>query len=175
MFSVGDKVVCARHGAGTIIAVESKEVLGRVREYLSIRMFHDRLTLVIPVENADRAGVRRVIAAGDVDGVLDVLRGPSPVVLPQRWHDRSRRIQEKLGTGEIRDVAEVVRDLVQRGVERDLPLGDKRLLQNARKVLVGELAYARDIDEEVAMALLEDALSAARPDPQSLTPDDQRL
>jgi CarD family transcriptional regulator len=174
MFSVGDKVVCARHGAGTIVAVERKEVLGRLREYLSIRMLHDRLTLVIPVENAGRAGVRKVIAAGDVDGVLEVFRSPSPEVLPQRWHDRSRRIQEKLGTGAIRDVAEVVRDLVQRGDERDLPLGDKRLLQKARRVLVSELAYACDVDEAAATTLLEEALSAARPDPQSLTQDDQR-
>jgi CarD family transcriptional regulator len=165
MFSVGDKVVCARHGAGTVIGVERKEVLGRLRDYLSIRMLHDRLTVMIPVENAGRAGLRRVIAAGDVDGVLDVLRGVSPEMLPMRWHDRLRRIQEKLGTGEIRDVAEVVRDLAQRGVEKDLPLGDKRLLQNARKMLVSELAYARDVNEEAAMALLEQALGGAHPGP----------
>ena len=159
MCSVGDKVVCAHHGAGTIVAIEHKEVLGRPCEYFSICMFHDRMTMMIPVENAERSGMRKVIAADAVDEVLCILRAGPSEGLSTKWHERTKRMQEKLGTGEVCAVAEVVRDIHRRGDLGALPLGDKRLLEKASKILIGELMCACDLDEAGATALLDEALN----------------
>ena len=75
MYEVGDKVVYPHHGAGKIMKIEQKEVLGQLREYLTIQILHNDKTVMVPVENADRAGLRKVVAADVVDQVIDVLRG----------------------------------------------------------------------------------------------------
>lgn len=157
MYSVGDKVVYPCHGAGKIVRIAPREVLGRQREYLTIKILHDRMTVMIPVENAKRAGLRKVIAAEAVDEVLDMLRSGSPA-MPEKWHARSKRAQEKVGTGEILEVAEVVRDLTVRGAHKELSLGEKQMLAKAGKILASELMYARDLSAAEAAALLDDVL-----------------
>lgn len=167
MYSVGDKVVYPRHGAGRVVRIEQKEVLGQTREYLTIEILHDRMTAMIPVESAERAGLRKVIAADAVAEVFAVLRG-EPVCMPGTWHTRFKLNQEKLGTGDVLEVATVVRYLAAKQAERDLPQGERRMFMNARKILASELMYALDRSEEEAMALLDEVLdesSLAAPAP----------
>lgn len=159
VYAVGDKVVCASHGAGRIVKIEQQDVLGREREYLTIQILHNRMTVMMPMENAGRR-LRRVIGPDGVDEVVDVLRS-DPGEMSEKWHARSKRIQEKLGTGEILEVAEVVRDLAVRRVEKGLALGEQQMLAKARKVLVSELMLARDLSEDEVGALLEDILGGA--------------
>ena len=110
MYAVGDKVVYPQHGAGTITKIEQKDVLGQQRDYLTIQILHSGMTVMVPVEHADRAGLRKVVAAGDVDEVLEVLRGDS-TQMPERWSHRYKHNLDKLKTGDILEVAEVVRNL----------------------------------------------------------------
>ena len=163
MYAVGDNVVYPCHGAGKIVKIEQRAVLGRRREYLTIELHHNRMTALIPVENAERAGLRKVVAADAVDEVLQVLRD-APTAMPEKWHARSKRIQEKLGTGDILEVAQVVRSLAVRQEDKALPTGEKQLFSRAQRILASELMYARGLTAEEAESLLEGVLEGARAD-----------
>lgn len=158
LYSVGDKVVYPQHGAGTIMKIEQKEVLGQRREYLTIQILHNDMTVMVPVENADRAGLRKVIAAEEVDRVLDVLRG-DPTKMPQNWSRRYKHNRDKLRTGDIYEVAEVVRNLAIRHAEKGLSTGEKQMFSKAKKILASEIMYARDMSEDEATQFLEDVLA----------------
>jgi CarD family transcriptional regulator len=158
MYSVGDKVVYPHHGAGKITRIEQKEVLGRQRDYLTIQIVHNHMTVMVPVENADRAGLRRVVGADVVDEVLAVL-GSVATSMPTNWSHRYKHNQGKLKTGDILEVAEVVRNLAVSQSAKDLPTGEKQMLTKAKRILASELMYARDLSEDEAMAFLEDVLS----------------
>ncbi|HSL94389.1 MAG TPA: CarD family transcriptional regulator [Thermoleophilia bacterium] len=157
MYSVGDNVVYPCHGAGKIVRIASREVRGRRRDYITIQILHDRMTVMIPVENAERAGLRKVIAAEAVDEVLEMLRGGAPA-MPEKWHARAKCAQEKLGTGDILQVAEVVRDLTLRAAGKVLSPGEKQMFDKAGKILASELMYACELSAEEAVALLDDVL-----------------
>lgn len=156
MYSVGDKVVCASHGAGKIVSVEQRQTLGRLREYLVITIPHSRMTVMIPVENAEFR-LRKVISAGAVEEVLGILRCGT-LKLPERWHDRSKCIREKLGTGDIHEVAEVVQYLAVRDADKGLALGERQLYKKAKGILASEIMYARDLSAVEAAALVENVL-----------------
>jgi CarD family transcriptional regulator len=115
------------------------------------------MTVMVPVENADRAGLRRVVEADVVDEVFEVLRG-RPTRMPNGWSHRYRHNRDKLKTGDIFEVAEVVRNLAIRHASSGLPLGEKQMFANAKKILASELLYARGLSEDEAAALLEHVL-----------------
>jgi CarD family transcriptional regulator len=157
MYAVGDKVVYPHHGAGKITRIEQQEVLGRQRDYLTIQILHNHMTVMVPVENAGRAGLRKVVDADVVDEVLEVLRG-DPTTMPKNWSHRYRHNRDKLKTGDIFEVAEVVRNLAICHADKDLPTGEKQMFAKAKKILASELMYARDLSDDEAAAFLEDAL-----------------
>jgi CarD family transcriptional regulator, regulator of rRNA transcription len=157
VYSVGDEVVYPHHGAGRITKIEQEEVLGRWREYLTIQILHNHMTVMVPVENADRAGLRKVVAADVVDQVVDVLRG-DPTKMPNSWSHRYKHNRDKLKTGDIFEVAEVVRNLAVRHWGKDLPTGEKQMFSKAKKILASELMYARDLSEGEATAFLDEVL-----------------
>lgn len=163
MYSVGDNVVCPPHGAGTITRIEQKKVLGRERDYLAIQILHSHMTVMVPIENAGRTGLRKVVAAHVVDEVLDVLRG-DPTRMPERWSHRYKHNLGKLKTGDIFEVAEVIRNLAVRDADKDLSTGEKQMFTKAKKILASELMYARDLDEEEAAVFLEDVLGGDDPE-----------
>jgi CarD family transcriptional regulator len=158
---VGDKVVYPHHGAGKIMKIEQKEVLGQQREYLTIQILHNDMTVMVPVENADRAGLRKVVAADVVDQVIDVLRG-DPTKMPKNWSRRYKHNRDKLKTGDIFEVAEVVRNLAIRHADKGLSTGEKQMFSKAKKILASELMYARDFDEEQATLFLEEVLETVQ-------------
>jgi CarD family transcriptional regulator len=167
MYSIGDQVVCPHHGAGKITRIEPKEVLGRQRDYLTIQILHNRMTVMVPVENADRAGLRRVVAADVVADVLAVLRG-EPTGMPKGWSHRYKHNLGKLKTGDIFEVAEVVRNLSMRHAEKDLATGEKQMFTKAKKILASEIMYARDLSEDKAIALLDGVLGDTHASRQEL-------
>ena len=95
MYEIGDKVVYPHHGAGKIVKIEQKEVLGQQRDYLTIKILHNDMTVMVPVENADRAGLRRVVDRDVVEQVLEVLRG-DPTKMPKNWSRRYKHNRDKL-------------------------------------------------------------------------------
>ena len=160
IFKVGDTVVYPHHGAALIEAIEIKTIGGRECEYLVLKVAQGDLTVKVPAENAEIVGVRDVVGQEGLDKVFQVLRAPHTEE-PTNWSRRYKANLEKLASGDVNKVAEVVRDLWRREQDRGLSAGEKRMLTKARQILTSELALAKKIDEEEAEKRLDDILSAA--------------
>ncbi len=158
MYKVGDKVVYPHHGAGTIVKKESREVLGEKREYLTIKILHNEMTVNVPTDNADRVGLRKVIDEQMVSKVLKALTG-NGTTMPKNWNRRFKHNRDKMKTGDIFELAEVVRNLSLRDHEKGLSTGEKQMFVKAKKILASELMYAKDMDEEQAAEWLDDVLA----------------
>jgi len=157
LYELGDKVVYPHHGAGKIVRKEIKEVLGQRREYLTIQILHNDMTVMVPTENADKAGLRKVIGEETVDEVIAVLRGEG-THMPKNWNRRFKHNREKIKTGDVFELAEVVRNLSIRDLDKGLSTGEKQMFSRAKKILASELMYARDVDEQEATEFLENLL-----------------
>ena len=158
-FTVGDTVVYPHHGAATIEAIEKRTIKGVERDYLVLRVAQGDLTVRVPSENVDLVGVRDVVNQEGLDRVFDVLRQPYTEE-PTNWSRRYKANLEKLASGDVIKVAEVVRDLWRRERERGLSAGEKRMLAKARQILVSELALAENTNEDKAEALLDEVLAS---------------
>ncbi|HVL80198.1 MAG TPA: CarD family transcriptional regulator [Actinomycetota bacterium] len=157
-YKVGDQVVYPHHGVATIEKIEDKDVLGEKRQYLVLRLDAGDLTLMVPAESVEEVGIRNLIDKGQVDGVLKVLRKGEVTDNAENWSRRFKANQEKLRSGDIQSVAEVVRNLSIRERQKGLSTGEKRMLNRAREILAGEIAVALDVDAEAAEEVLEKAL-----------------
>src|SRR5216117_1449527 len=160
LYKVGDKVVYPHHGAGTVVKKEKRTVLGEEREYLQIQILHNDMTVQVPTENADRVGLRKVIDETTVEQVLKALRG-SGTTMPKNWNRRFKHNRDKMKTGDIFELAEVVRNLAIRDHEKGLSTGEKQMFVKAKKILASELMYAKDMDEEATAEWLDSVLAGA--------------
>ena len=158
MFKPGDKVVYPHHGAAIIEKKEKRKAFGKTTEYLVLRMAHGELTLSVPVENAEDVGMRWPISKEDVKDLFEVLQ-KRDIREPANWSRRFKNHQEKLKSGDVYQVAEVVRNLALRDQAKGLSAGEKTLYNKALDVLVSELAFALNPPEEKASANVADALS----------------
>ncbi len=158
MFEVGDKVVYPHHGAGTVVKRESRTVLGEERDYLTIKILHNEMTVNVPCENAERVGLRGVIDQRMVEVVVKALSGGS-TEMPKNWNRRFKHNRDKMKTGDILELAEVVRNLSLRDHEKGLSTGEKQMFVKAKKILASELMYAKDRSEGDAAEWLDDVLS----------------
>jgi CarD family transcriptional regulator, regulator of rRNA transcription len=158
LYRVGDKVVYPHHGAGTVVKKEIREVLGQKREYLTIQIAHNDMVVNVPTENAEKVGLRRVIDEPMVEKVVKALTG-SGTQMPKNWNRRFKHNRDKMKTGDIMELAEVVRNLSLRDHEKGLSTGEKQMFVKAKKILASELMYAKQLDEEQAHAWLEGVLS----------------
>jgi len=146
-FEIGDSVVYPHHGAGKVLRKEQKEVLGESREYLTIKILHNDMTVMVPTENAALAGLRRVIDEETVKKVLAVLKDECSE-MPKNWNRRFKHNRDKIKTGDIYELAEVVRNLAIRESEKGLSTGEKQMFTRANKILASELMYALAMNEE---------------------------
>ena len=158
LFDVGDKVVYPHHGAGTVIKKEKREVLGETREYLTIQILHNDMTVQVPCDSADRVGLRSIIDEETVVLVQKALTGGS-TEMPKNWNRRFKHNRDKMKTGDIFELAEVVRNLALRDHEKGLSTGEKQMFVKAKKILASELMYAKGLDEEATAEWLEDVLA----------------
>ncbi|HTR88602.1 MAG TPA: CarD family transcriptional regulator [Solirubrobacteraceae bacterium] len=157
-FELGDHVVYPHHGAGKVEGKEEMEMLGETREYLTIKILHNDMTVKVPTENAGLAGLRRVIDEETVKKVLDVLRDEVSE-MPKNWNRRFKHNRDKIKTGDIYELAEVVRNLSLRESEKGLSTGEKQMFTRAKKILASELMYALDKDEDEAEEYLDELLA----------------
>ena len=134
------------------------EVLGETREYLTIKILHNDMTVKVPTENAALAGLRRVIDEETVKKVLDVLQDEVSE-MPKNWNRRFKHNRDKIKTGDIYELAEVVRNLALRESQKGLSTGEKQMFTRAKKILASELMYALDKDEEEAEDYLDELLA----------------
>jgi CarD family transcriptional regulator len=160
VFRKGDKVIYPHHGAAVIEDLTEREFLGEKKKYFVLRLAHGDLTLMVPVENTEEVGLREVVSKREVKKVLDVLREDESG-MPTNWSRRYKTNIEKIRSGDVYQVAEVVRNLAIREGEKGLSAGEKRMLAKARQILVSELVFAVSATEEKAEAMIDKVLEEA--------------
>ncbi|HHY38513.1 MAG TPA: CarD family transcriptional regulator [Clostridia bacterium] len=158
MFRVGDKVVYPMHGAGVIEAIEEKEILGEKKRYYVMRLPMGDMKVMIPVGNVDVVGLREVIAEEEVDKVFEVLKSKK-TKMSGNWNRRYRANLEKIKTGNIYEVAEVVRNLSLREKEKGLSTGERKMLESARQILISEIVLAKGMEEGQASLILDEVFA----------------
>ena len=150
-------MVYPHHGAGQVLKKETKDILGEKREYLTIKILHNDMTVMVPCENAGKAGLRRVIDEETVKKVLSVLTDDVSE-MPKNWNRRFKHNRDKIKTGDIYELAEVVRNLALREQDKGLSTGEKQMFTRAKKILASELMYALEMGEDEAEAHLDKLL-----------------
>ncbi len=143
-FKVGDKVVYPMHGAGIIEAIEEREVLGQRQQYYIMKLPMGDMQVMIPLRSVEEVGLREVISPQEVTRVFEVLQGEK-TKMSQNWNRRYRANLEKIKSGDIFEVAEVVRNLSIRDKEKGLSTGERRMLESARQILISELVLAQGL------------------------------
>ncbi|NLG78355.1 MAG: CarD family transcriptional regulator [Firmicutes bacterium] len=157
MFNVGDKVVYPMHGAGVIEAVEEREVLGERQKYYILRIPLGDMRVMVPLNNAREVGLRSVISEEDVKKVYEILGG-AKTKMSSNWNRRYRANLEKIKSGDVFAVAEVVRNLAYRDREKGLSTGERRMLDNAKQILISELVVAQEAEEAEVQKAIEEVL-----------------
>lgn len=154
MFKVGDKVVYPMHGAGIIEAIEEKEVLGKRRQYYIMRMPIGNMKVMIPLDSVQQIGLRKVVGMEDIETVMCILK-EEETDMSSNWNRRYRANLEKIKSGNIFEVAEVVRNLLHRDKEKGLSTGERKMLENARQILISEMVLAQGKEEKQIETLLD--------------------
>ena len=158
MYRKGDTVVHPEHGAAVIEDLRERDFLGEKKTYFVLRLAYGDLTLSIPADNTQAVGLRKVVAKSEVKKVLAVLREDESK-MASNWSRRFKNHQEKLKSGDVYQVAEVVRNLALRETTKGLSAGEKAMLVRARGILVSELSFALNVSEDEALAKLEQQLT----------------
>ena len=158
MFHKGDKVVYPHHGAAVIEDLVERELQGEKRTYFKLKLAQGDLTLMVPVDNTAEVGLRGVVSKREVKKVFDVLREEESQ-MPTNWSRRFKTNVEKIKSGDIYQIAEVVRNLSIREKDKGLSAGEKRMLTKARQILVSELTFAYETTEEKTEAMIDKVLT----------------
>lgn len=146
MYNVGDKIVYPMHGAGVIESIEEREILGKKCSYYVMKIPIGDLKVMIPTNNVNDIGIRDVISISEADKVFNVL-GSSNHEFSTNWNKRYRENMVKIKSGDIFEVADVVRSLMQREKERGLSTGERKMLTSAKQILISELVLAKGLDQ----------------------------
>jgi len=147
MFQIGDKAVYPGHGVGVIEAIEIKQISGSEQTFFILRILENGMTIMIPRDNVEAAKLRGVIRKIDVRKVIGILKDRDVTIDNQTWNRRYREYMEKINTGSIYGIAEVLRDLHLLKTEKELSFGERKIMDVAKNLLVKELAIARDVRE----------------------------
>lgn len=147
MFQIGDKAVYPGHGVGVIEAIEIKQISGKEHSFFILRILDNGMTIMIPQDNVEAARLRGVIRKIDVVKVIQILKDREVALDNQTWNRRYREYMDKINTGSIYEIAEVLRDLHLLKAEKELSFGERKIMDTAKNLLVKELAVARNVKE----------------------------
>lgn len=147
MFQIGDKAVYPGHGVGVIEAIETKQIMGSQQIFYILRILENGMTIMIPRDNAGAVGLRGIIRKIDVAKVMQILKERDVTLDNQTWNRRYREYMEKINTGSIYEIAEVLRDLHLLKQEKELSFGERKIMDMAKSFLVKELSIARGVKE----------------------------
>lgn len=142
MYNIGDKIVYPMHGAGVIESIEEKEIMGQKQNYYVLKMPVGDMKVMIPIGSVSDIGIREVISRSEVDRVFKILTNPEKSN-SNNWNKRYRENMIKIKSGDIFEVADVVRTLMHREMDKGLSTGERKMLNSARQILVSELALAQ--------------------------------
>ena len=154
MFKIGDNIVYPMYGAGTITDIVEKDFLGETRSYYCVDLPYCRMEASVPVDNCEKLGVRDIIDQSRIQEVMQVLKGETEKMNPN-WNKRYRENTERMQTGDILEVAAVVRNLVRNDRVKPLSTGEKKLLSTAKQILESELVYSGGFTMEEADEMVE--------------------
>jgi CarD family transcriptional regulator len=154
MFNIGDKIVYPIHGAGVIESIEEKEILGSKNKYYIMKMPIGDMRVMIPLDNIEALGIRTVIDRSLADTILEIL-AQSPTEMNKVWTKRYRENGKKIKEGNIFDIAEIVRNLIILDRAKKLSAGEKKILANAKNILLSEIMLVLDLENQEAESLLE--------------------
>ncbi len=157
MFNVGDKIVYPMHGAGTIDSIEEKNILGENQAYYIIKM-PGEVKVMVPTAKAEQIGVRNVIGKEEAEKVISIL-GEDETEMSQNWNKRYRDNMEKMKSGDVYEIADVVRNLAFKQKEKGLSTGEKKMLSNAKQILVSELVLAEHASQEEVEELIDNKIN----------------
>lgn len=143
-FKVGDNAVYPGHGVGRIAAIETKEILGNKQTFYSIQIIETGMKIMIPSHNVASVGLRPIISTEEAQVVLGILKEKNVKIDNQTWNRRYREYMEKIKTGSVYEIAEVLRDLFVLKVDKELSFGERKMLDTARNLLLKELSLATD-------------------------------
>lgn len=160
MFNIGDKVVYPMHGAGVIEGIEEKEILGEIKKYFILRLPLKNMKVMLPVDNIENIGLRNIVTTEVVEEIFLIME-EAKSEMPQNWNRRYRANLEKIKSGDITDVAIVVRDLMILDKEKGLSTGERKMLNNSKQILVSELVLAsdyieKDVEEKIKKAIIKE-------------------
>ena len=159
MFNVGDKIVYPMHGAGTIHAIEKKNILNEEQDYYIISM-PGEVKVMVPTQKAEEIGVRNIIDKNDVSKVLNILE-EDETEMSDNWNKRYRDNMDKMKSGDIYEVADVVRNLSFKQKEKGLSTGEKKMLNNAKQILVSELVLAEHVSQAEIEKIVENKINVS--------------
>ena len=157
MFTIGDKVAYPMHGAGVIEGIEEQTILGEPRSYYVLRLSQSDMKVMVPVDTSGKVGVRYIVEPEDLTEVAEILQAES-TPMSGNWNKRNRDNMEKLKTGDLREIAEVVRNLLRADYRKKLSTGEKKMLTNARQLLLSEIVLAKGISADSADKFIEDTV-----------------
>ncbi|OGR03473.1 MAG: CarD family transcriptional regulator [Deltaproteobacteria bacterium RIFOXYA12_FULL_61_11] len=146
-FEVGEKAVYPAHGVGEILEIETKEIAGKKMEFYILNILDKDMTIMVPVEKAEEVGLRKIIVEDDVRKVYDILRERGTKMDISAWNKRYRAYLQKIKTGSVFEIAEVLRDLFVLKKEKTLSFGEKKMLETARDLLKKEISISKQVEE----------------------------
>lgn len=149
MFKVGDLAVYPAHGVGLIESIEQKAIFGNEQSFFILRILDNGMTIMIPTDNVEHVGLRQVIDPGEVPKIYEILQERDIDLDTQTWNRRYREYSDKIKTGSVYEIAEVLRDLVLLKYDKNLSFGERKMLDTARNLLVKEISIARNTEETV--------------------------
>ena len=155
-FKVGDVAVYPAHGVGEIKSIESREISGSTHQFYVMQILDNGMKIMVPTGNVNAVGLREIISKAEVEAVYDILKERDITIDNQTWNRRFRDYMDKIKTGSIYEIAEVFRDLSLLKQEKELSFGERRLLDQAKCLLVKEMAFAEDRDEDEIEVDLQD-------------------
>ena len=158
MFNIGDKIVYPMHGSGEIVAIEEREILGDVHKYYIMRLPINDLKVMVSVKNAKEIGVRDISDADTMEKVLKALSSEEEVSMPKNWNRRYRYNLDKIKSGDLMEIADVVRSLESLDREKSLSTGERKILNEAKQIIVSEMVLVFEKNVEEVTKLIDDAI-----------------
>lgn len=165
-FKVGDNAVYPGHGVGEVTAIETKEIMGSEHSFYSIRIIESGMKIMVPTNNAESVGLRPIISKKEAAKVLDILTETNVKIDNQTWNRRYREYMEKIKTGSVYEIAEVLRDLFVLKVDKELSFGERKMLDTARTLLLKELSLATskaELESQVKVAAIFGLIEEPKP------------
>ncbi len=146
-FKVGDHAVYPGHGVGRITAIETKEIFGNKATFYSVQLLDSGMKIMVPRDNVDAVGLRPIISKNEASEVFEILKKEDIKIDNQTWNRRYREYVDKIKTGSVYEIAEVLRDLFLLKVDKELSFGERKMLDRARTLLLKELSLATSQEE----------------------------